>query len=127
MIWYDMSLRIWKMKVWVLEYENMKIQEKKIWKVRTGDMSARIWKNAEYSNFSPQPHNEKCHAQTKIYLLKNSNKGDLAKDLNISWISQSCYFYSSPPLVSEEEHKFGGWDYANVMLEIHYIVAILSI
>ena len=97
-IWYDM-IWVWEYEKWKFgytwEYENMKIQEKKIWKVRTGDMSARIWKNAEYSNFSPQPHNEKCHAQTKIYLLKNSNKGDLAKDLNISWISQLLFLWLS--------------------------------
>lgn len=41
-------------------------------------------KNSKYANFSPQPHKEKFHAQPKIYFLKNSNKRDLAKDLNIS-------------------------------------------
>ena len=54
-------------------------------KIGAEDMSeCENMKNSKYANFSPQPHKEKFHAQPKIYFLKNSNKGDLAKDLNIS-------------------------------------------
>ena len=83
-IWYNMSVPDYEnMDVWVWDDENLKIGENwilniliwkydiykkirkyevknfKIWKYGAGDMSARIWKYAEYANFGPQPHNEK--------------------------------------------------------------------
>ena len=110
---YDM-IWVWdyeNMNVWVWEYANLKIWEKKIWNItiRKCDMYEKILKD-EVRNFkikkkqeiwvwgfenmlnmqtsAPSLTMKSFHAPTKIYLLKNSNKGDFAKDLNISWISQ---------------------------------------